>query len=132
MKGGTILVLLFIVSVLGCSFTMFQDEILEHPFLYSQDISISVHQYIYYLCEHLQFIILYTIILFRVRRYRKEVSVFLIFSALSLVDYLLRYNTTFFYIEDLKINLDLVTICVQSVVVFYAVSKQYVRKNLKL
>lgn len=70
------------------------------------DIKLTFQTYVYFICEHLTFIVLTYIIASEARKYRQALTVFFYLQVLDLVDYLLTYNTTWFKIGSIPITMN--------------------------
>lgn len=111
--------LLFLTLILGLSFVLLPnwdgvtymnpDPFLFYDFGYSDDgrrLGICYQTYVYMICEYLVSIIFVGIIAKETVEYRQAVFIFLVLLCADLFDFLLDYNSVWFYIQNIPVSMN--------------------------
>lgn len=81
---------------------------LRHLIPFRPEIELSLESHIYYLCERVRMVIFFYIVWLISEHYHKQLALFFWLAVVYLIDYILLYNGSLFYIGAIPVSYTLV------------------------
>lgn len=100
------LLLLYSTLLVGLFFLVAPEPINTYDFFPLSDMKLYPSTYIYFICERLVLVILAGVIANESTEYRHAIWIFLFLMCADVVDFLLCYNSVWFYIRNFPVSMN--------------------------
>jgi len=90
-----------------------------YSFFYFSDVQLTIHTYVYFLCEHIGYILLSYIIYSESDKYEVPLFTFFCLMVADTFDYMLSYNSTWVTIGSFPITMNTAIVVIFGMAILY-------------
>lgn len=112
------LLLLYATLVVGLIFLITPEPIRTYDFFLFSEMKLYPSTYIYFICERLVLVILAGVIANEATEYRGALWIFFWLMVADVVDFLLNYNSVWFYVQSFPVSMNIMKSLIFGLVIF--------------
>lgn len=100
------LILLYATFVVGLLFMVLPETVYPKDYFLFSDMKLHFATYIYFICERLVLVVLAYVVASEATKYREAIWIFFFLLCVDVVDFLLTYNSVWFYVRSFPVSMN--------------------------